>query len=91
MYKNHVTHVHAAQDWSKAFKKPEVSIGGGVLEGKMYDAKGVNAIGDLPSKQDLYAQIAVAINAVPKGLAVTINQLPEKTARAIKLAFVPDA
>jgi large subunit ribosomal protein L10 len=85
-----LTHCSGLQDWSKTFKKPE-AIGGGVLEGKLYDAKGVNAIGDLPSKQELYAKIAAAINAVPKGLAVTVKQVPEKTARAIKLAFVPDA
>ncbi len=78
------------QDWGKSFKKTD-TINGGVLDGTLYDTKGVNAIGDLPSKKELYAQIAAAIAAVPKGLAVTINQVPEKTARAIKLAFVPDA
>ncbi len=78
------------QDWGKTFKKTD-TINGGVLDGTLYDTKGVDAIGNLPSKQDLYGQIAAAINAVPRGLAVTINQVPEKTARAIKLAFVPDA
>lgn len=69
-------------------KKGEIN--GGVLESTLYDSQGVLAIGDLPSKEELYAQIAGSINAVPSMLAYALKEVPQKTARAIKLAFVPD-
>ena len=48
------------------------------------------AVGKLPSKQQLYAQIAGSIQAVPAKLAGTVKEVPQKTSRAIKLAFCPD-
>lgn len=62
------------------------SILGGVLEGQVYDPKGCEAIGKLPSKQELYAQIAGAIKAVPTKVARVIKAPSSKLARAIKLA-----
>jgi len=78
------------QAWAKKEKK-EKGIASGVIEGIAYDGKGIEAIGKLPSKQELYAQIAGSIAAVPSKLARTINEVPTKTARAVKLAFAPDA
>jgi hypothetical protein len=46
--------------WKKDNKK-EAGITAGVIEGVLYDAKGVEAIGKLPSKLELYAQIAGSI------------------------------
>jgi large subunit ribosomal protein L10 len=59
---------------------------GGVLEGTVYDAAGVDVIGKLPSKQELYAQIAGRIQAVPTKVARVIKAPNSKVARAIKLA-----
>lgn len=59
---------------------------GGVMEGEVYDAKGIAAIGKLPSKQDLYAMIAGSIKAVPTKVARVIKAPNSKLARAIKLA-----
>jgi large subunit ribosomal protein L10 len=59
---------------------------GGVLEGTVYDAAGVDAIGKLPSKQELYAQIAGSIKAVPTKVAAVVKAPNSKLARAIKLA-----
>jgi large subunit ribosomal protein L10 len=56
------------------------------MEGQIYDAKGVQAIGNLPSKQELYAQIAGSIKAVPTKVARVIKAPNSKLARAIKLA-----
>jgi len=75
--------------WKKKEKK-EMGIKAGVIEGVLYDAKGVEAVGKLPSKQQLYAQIAGSIQAVPAKLAGTVKEVPQKTSRAIKLAFCPD-
>jgi large subunit ribosomal protein L10 len=61
-------------------------INGGVMEGQIYDEKGIQAIGNLPSKQELYARIAGSINAVPSKVARVIKAPSSKLARAIKLA-----
>jgi large subunit ribosomal protein L10 len=61
-------------------------INGGVMEGQIYDAKGVQAIGNLPSKLELYAKIAGSIKAVPTKVARVIKAPSSKLARAIKLA-----
>jgi large subunit ribosomal protein L10 len=67
-------------------KKETHTILGGVMESMAYDQKGVEAIGKLPSKQDLYAQIAGSIKAVPTKVARVIKAPNSKLARAIKLA-----
>jgi len=78
------------KSWEKKMKPP-AGIKNGIIEGVLYDTKGVEAIGKLPSKQELYAKIAGSVAAVPAKLARTVNEVPTKTSRAIKLAFAPDA
>ena len=67
-------------------KQETHSIQGGVLESQAYDASGVEAIGKLPSKDELYAKIAGSIKAVPTKVARVIKEPNSKLARAIKLA-----
>lgn len=67
-------------------KKDTHNILGGVIESTAYDAAGVEAIGKLPSKDELYAKIAGGIKAVPTKLARVIKAPNSKLARAIKLA-----
>jgi large subunit ribosomal protein L10 len=62
------------------------AIVGGSLEGQVYDAKGCQDIGNLPSKQELYAKIAGSIKALPTKVARVIKAPSSKLARAIKLA-----
>ena len=71
-------------------KQESHPIFGGVVEGTYYDDKGVEAIGKLPSKDELYAKIAGGIKAVPTKLARVIKAPNSKLARAIKLATMPD-
>ena len=74
--------VKAVQSFQKDTKKSEVK--GGLFEGKLLSEKDIKAIGDLPSKEVLMAQIAGAINAVATKLAVGINEVPSGLARALK-------
>ena len=79
----------------KSFMKEEGTaeshpIQGGVLEGTSYDAAGVSAIGNLPSKDELYAKIAGSIKAVPTKVARVIKAPSSKLGRAIKLATMPE-
>ena len=72
-------------------KKETHGIVGGVLEGAAYDAKGIEAIAKLPSKQELYAKIAGSIQAVPTKVARVIKAPNSKLARAIKLATAEES
>lgn len=74
--------IKAYQDFQKATKKTELR--GGVMEGRALNQDQVKAIGDLPSKEQLIAQIACAINGVATKLAVGINEVPASLARAIQ-------
>ena len=74
--------VKAVQSFQKDTTKSEVK--GGLFEGKLLSEKDIKAIGDLPSKEVLMAQIAGAINAVATKLAVGINEVPSGLARALK-------
>jgi large subunit ribosomal protein L10 len=71
-------------------KQETHAVIGGVIEGVVYDAKGVEAIGNLPSKDELYAKIAGSIKAVPTKVARVIKAPNSKLARAIKLATMPE-
>ena len=61
----------------------------GVVGGKVYDSKQIEAISNLPSKEELISKfmfvvnaqaqrIATVINAVPRNVAVVIKQIGEK-------------
>jgi large subunit ribosomal protein L10 len=72
----------AYQDFQKATKKTELR--GGVMEGRALTEADVKAIADLPSKEQLIAQVAGAINGVAAKLAIGINQVPSSLARLFK-------
>lgn len=70
----------------EANKKETHGVSGGVVEGVVYDAAGIEAISKLPSKLELIARVAGGIKAVPTKLARVVKQPGTKMARAIKLA-----
>lgn len=74
--------IKAYQEFQKAAKKTEIR--GGVMDGKLLKEADLKAIADLPSKEQLIAQIAGAINGVATKLAVGINEVPSGLARALK-------
>lgn len=74
--------IKAYQDFQKASKKTELR--GGVMEGRALSEAEVKAIGDLPSKEELIAQIAGAINALATKIAVGINEVPASLGRTIQ-------
>jgi large subunit ribosomal protein L10 len=74
--------IKAYQEFQKVSKKTELR--GGVMEGRLLKEADVKALADLPSKEQLMAQIAGAINGVATKLAVGINQVPTSLARGLK-------
>jgi large subunit ribosomal protein L10 len=71
----------AYQAFKKDTKKTELR--GGVMQGQALTEEQVKAIADLPSKEELMAQVAGAINSLATKLAVGINQVPSSLARGI--------
>lgn len=74
--------IKAYQDFQKATKKS--TLRGGVMEGKALTEADVKALGDLPSKEQLMAQIAGALNAVTAKIAIGINEVPASVARGLQ-------
>lgn len=72
----------AVQAFQKETKKSETK--GGLFEGKLLSQDEIKAIGELPSREELMAQIAGAINAVTTKVAVGVNEVPSGLARALK-------
>jgi large subunit ribosomal protein L10 len=70
--------------------KESHGILGGAIDGGVVDPAQVAAIGNLPSKQELYAKIAGGIKAVPTKLARVVKAPGAKMARAIKLAVADE-
>ena len=78
--------VGAAVKAYKAFQKDtkKTELRGGVMEGEALTKQQVEALGDLPSKEQLYAQIAGSINALATKIAVGVKEVPGGMARAIQ-------
>ncbi len=74
--------IKAYQGFQKDSKK--TVLRGGVMEGRALSENDVKAITELPSREQLIAQIAGAIKAVPTKLAVGTNAVPTKLAVGIK-------
>lgn len=74
--------IKAYKSFQKDTKKTQLR--GGVMEGRALTTADLDAITELPTKEELIARIAGAINAVPTKLAVGTNAVPKKLAVGIK-------
>ena len=72
----------AVKNFAKGNDKLEIK--GGLMEGKAVTAAEVEAIASLPSRDELLAHIAAAINGVAKALAVCVNGVPQGLAQVTK-------
>lgn len=82
--------VGSLKSFAKSNRLKEFAPLGGVLDGEVFDDKGVLAIAEMPSKQELYGKIACLIQMVPTKVARSVKAVPTKLGRAIKLAKCPD-
>jgi len=74
--------VKAVQAFQKDTQKSETK--GGLFEGKLLSLEDIQAIGKLPSKEVLMAQIAGAMNSITSKIAVGINEVPSGIARSLQ-------
>ena len=72
----------AVQSFQKETKKSETK--GGLFEGKLLSQDEIKAIAALPSREELMAQIAGALNSITTKIAVGINEVPSGIARSLK-------
>jgi large subunit ribosomal protein L10 len=56
----------------------------GVVDGKLYDQKQIEAIASLPSKEELMAKLLFIINAPAQRLATVIKAVPQNMAIVVK-------
>lgn len=81
--------VKAYKAFQKETKKTELR--GGVMEGRALTQVQIEALGDLPSKEQLMAQIAGGLNALTTKIAVGIKEVPSSIARGIKAVSEQEA
>ncbi|MEL6398766.1 MAG: 50S ribosomal protein L10 [Cyanobacteria bacterium J06626_4] len=74
--------IKAYQSFQKDTKK--TTLRGGVMEGRALTSDDLEAITKLPTREELIARIAGAINAVPTKLAVGTKAVPTKLAVGVK-------
>lgn len=74
--------IKAYQDFQKVTKKSELR--GGVMEGRALTEADIKALGDLPSKEQLMAQVAGALNSLATKIAVGIKEVPASIARGLQ-------
>lgn len=74
--------VKAYQEFQKATKKTEVI--GAVMDGKLLTQAQFKDVADLPSKEQLYSQIAGAVNSIVSNIAVLVQEIPTGVARAVQ-------
>jgi len=74
-------------DFIKDTKKDDNAILGGVFEGELFDAKGIEALTKLPTKQEQMGTVAALLKAMPTKLARGVKGAgAERIAKALKEA-----
>lgn len=62
----------------KEHPKTTISVKAGYVDGKLYDAKDVKALGDLPSKDILISMLLGALQGTVRNLAYMLNEIKER-------------
>ena len=57
---------------------PALEIKGGVVDGIVYDAKGIAQLADIPSKEELLSRLLGSMKSPISNLARVLNQIAEK-------------
>ena len=70
----------AARIFAKFAKtSPKLEFKGAVVEGKFYDAKAVQALAEIPSREELLGRLLGSIKSPVTNFARVLNQIAEKT------------
>lgn len=77
-YNDAVAPAKALNQFLKDKPKTTISVKAGLVEGKMMDANGVKALGDLPSREILLAMVLGGLQGSLRNLAYALNTIKEK-------------
>jgi len=77
-YNDAVGPAKTLNQFMKDHPKTTISIKAGFVEGRLYDAKDVKALGDLPSKDVLVSMLLGALQGSIRNLAYSLDQIREK-------------
>lgn len=80
-YGDQVAPAKVLKEYFRKAKKGEIK--GAVLDGKLFNAKEVNQLAELPSKEELYAKMLGSINSPASGLVYAINGVTTALVRAM--------
>ncbi|MDE6949624.1 MAG: 50S ribosomal protein L10 [Lachnospiraceae bacterium] len=61
---------------------PKLEIKGGVVEGKVYDAKGIEQISNIPSREELLGRLLGSMQSPVTNFARVLKQIAEKDGEA---------
>lgn len=61
---------------------PKLEIKGGVVEGKVYDAKGIEEISEIPTREELLARLFGSMQSPITNFARVLKQIAEKDGEA---------
>ena len=79
-YEDAVAPAKVLKDCVKKFKKCEIK--GGLVEGTVFGASGVEALADLPGRDVLIARMLGSMLSPISGLAIALDQIAKKKAEA---------
>ena len=75
-YEDAVAPAKVLKEFVKKVKK--CTVKGGLLDGEVTDAKGIEALADLPSREVLIARMLGSMMSPIQGLAIVLDQLAKK-------------
>ena len=82
----------AARELAKFAKKaPKLEIKAGIVEGSFYDAEGMKAISEIPSREELLSKLLGSIQSPVANFARVIKQIAEQGGEAAPAAEAPAA
>ena len=61
-------------------KIPKISLKGGIVEGKVLDAKGISAVAAIPSKNVLIGQLLGLLTSPMRSVAIALSEVAKKKA-----------
>ena len=70
---------------------PKLEVKGGIVEGTVYDAKGIADIATVPSREELLSKLLGSLQSPITNLARVLNQIAEKGGEGAAEAEAPAA
>jgi large subunit ribosomal protein L10 len=81
-YEDPVAPAKVLTEFAKDNDKLEIKVG--VMDGKLLDLSAIQALSDLPSRDQLLATVLSAMNAVPTSLVTALSDVPRRLVNVLQ-------